>query len=107
MPRTKFKEIRGKEYIGEIDYDIEVNNGRSLRLNLIYLEEKYRHRGYGKVIMKDIIKKAKRLGCKSILIDLTKPTYDYYLTYEERKKFFKHFGFKFDKGGDFARLDLK
>lgn len=36
MPTTKFKEINGKEYIGEIDYGIEVNDKKFFRLNLIY-----------------------------------------------------------------------
>jgi len=57
--------------------------------------------------MQDIIKKAKHLGCKYIVIDLTIPDYDFYSTYKERKAFFENFGFKFDKEGDYARLDLK
>lgn len=107
MPRTKFKEVGGKEYIGEIDYNIEVNEEKCFRLNLIYLEDKYRHKRYGSIIMQDVIKKAKRLGCKCIVVDLTKPDYDYYIPYDQRKAFFEHFGFKFDKEGDFARLELK
>lgn len=108
MPRTKFKEIHGKECIGELDYDIEkTEKGKVLRLKLIYLEEEYRGKGYGRVIMEDVIKKAKKLGCKGIVINLTKPDYDYYSTYEQRRSFFEHFGFEFDKEGDFAKLDLK
>lgn len=125
MPTTKFKEINGKECIGEIDYDIEVNKEKKFRLNLIYFEEKYRDKGYGTVIIKDhknqrflgslrnskefqrdIIKKAKHLGCRYIVVDLTKPDYDYYSIYKQRKAFFEGFGFKFDKEGDYARLDL-
>lgn len=106
MPRTKFKEINGKECIGEIDYDIDFK-AKELRLRLIYLEEKYRGKGYGRAIMEDIIKKAKKLGCKSIVVNLTKKDYNYYSTYKQRRSFFEHFGFEFDKEGDYARLDLK
>lgn len=108
MPRINFKEVDGKECIGELDYDIEkMEKGKILRLKLLYLEEGYRGKGYGKAIMEDFIKKAKKLGCKGIVINLTKPSYDYYSTYEQRRGFFEHFGFEFDEEGDFAKLDLK
>ena len=107
MPRLKFKELKGNEWIGEIDYNIELNDGkRHFRLDLIYLREKYRSKGYGNIIIKDIIEKAKMLQCSSIIVDLTKEDYDYYSPYEKRKSFFENFGFKFDKEGDYAVLNL-
>lgn len=106
MPRTKFKEINGKECIGELDYGIEGKDKKCFRINLIYLEEKYRGKGYGKAIMEDIIKKAKRLGCKKIVGNLTKPDYDYYSTYGQRRKFFENFGFELDKER-YISLDLQ
>lgn len=70
MPRIKFKETGGKEFSGEIDYPLEKisdehnNKKEQLRLNLIYLEEDFRGKGQGKVMMEqllempEIIKKA-------------------------------------------------
>ena len=112
MPHIKFKETGGKEFIGEVDYHIERvsdehnNKKEQLRLNLIYLEENFRGKGYGKVIMEHLLEKAKDLGCHSMVINLTKPDYDYYSSYESRKSFFGKFGFEFDEEGEFGWLKL-
>lgn len=109
MPITKFKEINGKECIGKIDYELlnKKSKNRFLRLNLIYLEEEYRGKGYGKVIMENIIKEAERLNCRYIIVNLTEKGeyYDFYSTHEERLRFFKKFGFNFDDGE--GKLTLK
>lgn len=112
MPRIKFKEPGGKEFIGEIDYALErisdEHNNKKIqfRLSLIYLEENFRGRGYGTMMMEQLLEKAKSLGCHSMIINLTKPDYDYYSSYEERRRFFNKLGFRFDEEGEFGRLRL-
>lgn len=112
MPHIKFKETGGKEFIGEVNYHIERvsdehnHKKEQLRVNLIYLEENFRGKGYGRAIMEHLREKAKNLGCHSMVINLTKPDYDYYSSYEERKSFFEKFGFRFDEEGEFGWLKL-
>jgi GNAT superfamily N-acetyltransferase len=107
MPRTKFKEKGGKEWVGEIDYDIGFDPEKVLHLKEIYLKEQYRGKDYGGVIMRQIIKEAKRLGCYAVVADITKDTYEFWSPYEKRRGFFEHFGFVFDKEGSGGRLHLK
>jgi GNAT superfamily N-acetyltransferase len=107
MPRTKFKEKNGEAWIGEIDYDIEMNKDKILRVIEIYLEKQYRGKDYGGVIMRQVIKKAKRLKCHSVVVDITKDTYGMWSPYKKRRGFFEHFGFVFDEEGGEGRLLLR
>jgi GNAT superfamily N-acetyltransferase len=107
MPKTKYREIGGTECIGEVDYSIgHDGNTRHFRLNLIFLEGKCRGKGYGKTIMHDIIKKAKKLGCKKIILSVKDPEYNVFSSYDFRRKFFEKFGFRFD-GHGFGELNLQ
>jgi GNAT superfamily N-acetyltransferase len=106
MPVTKYRHLNGKECIGKLDYKLEHENKiLQFRLNLIFLEKSCRGRGLGKTIMEDVIKKAKRLGCKRIILSVTDPEYDMYSTLESRRKFFERLGFQFDVDG-FGELNL-
>jgi GNAT superfamily N-acetyltransferase len=106
MPVTKYRHLNGNECIGKLDYKLEHENRMlQFRLNLIFLEEGCRGKGLGKSIMEDVLKKAKRLGCKRIILSVTDPEYDLYSTLEHRRKFFEKFGFKFDSHG-FGYLNL-
>jgi GNAT superfamily N-acetyltransferase len=106
MPLTRFRELNGKECIGEIHYEVEHASSR-MRLKRIFLEEPYRGKGYGRVIMENIIEKARNIGCASIVINLTMPEHRYYLSYEQRRAFFEHFGFTFDPEGDYGTYYLR
>jgi GNAT superfamily N-acetyltransferase len=107
MPVTRFRDLYSKEHMGNVDYKLEhYNNQLQLRLNLIFLEEKCRGKGFGKTIMADVIKKAKRLGCKKIILSVKDPEYNVFSSYDFRKKFFEKFGFQFD-GDGFGVLNLQ
>jgi len=111
MPIAKFKLKDGKEWIGEMSYNFETisvdgKKQKQFRLNLIYIGPEHRGKGLGAKIMNYVIEKARKLGCKCIVIDFTQKEYNYYSSYEERRKFFEKLGFKFDKEGLYGRLEL-
>lgn len=94
--------------IGKMEYNFENigKNRKQMRIIFIYLEPEYRGKGFGQKIIEYVIGKAKKLGCVCIVTDLTIESFDLYSPYKKRRKFFENAGFKFDKEGGYARLDL-
>jgi predicted GNAT family acetyltransferase len=111
MAVAKFRIPGTEQYIAKIQYrfeNVSVHNRseKQLRLDLIHIEPEFRGRGFGKQIVEYVIGKAKKLGCKCVVISMTKEGYNYYSSYDKRKKFFERIGFQFDKEGNYARFDI-
>ena len=101
MSVIKFTRINGMKCNGEVDYEIIDNPEYSvMKINLIMIGKKYRGKGYGRILMENLINKARSNGCKYIIVELPLEEYGVYLPYKERRRFFEHFGFRFDDSGE-------
>ena len=52
------------------DYDVMLIHQKFLWIDLIFINEDFRGKGYGKLLYEDSIKIAKKLGIKKIVIDI-------------------------------------
>jgi len=84
--KEKYKDVIAKLFIFE--------NEKSLELNIIIIKKEFQNKGYGKKILNDLIEYSNK---ENKIIHLT-PTNEFGSNVENLKKFYKSFGFVFNKG---------